>query len=203
MKGFIVGKVIDNMNKYYNYDEEKTAEIRYGIESIYLLITKTIVIFSLAILLGIIKELVLLMIFYNLLRASGFGVHAKKSWHCWVSSSIIFLGVPMLMKYLILPNSIMFIVSAFFCLVILKYAPADTEKRPIINKKRRKIYKFCCFSTSLIFTISILFIENTVIQNSLMFSIIVESFMILPITYKIFNVKYDNYKMYNGEFQVQ
>ena len=192
------------MNKFYNYDEIKTAEIRYGIESIYLLITKTIVIVTLAIILGVIKELLLLLIFYNLLRITGFGVHAKKPWHCWVSSILIFLGLPLIIKYLTISKLIMFIVSAVFSLIILKYAPADTEKRPIINMKRRKIYKICCFTTSIIYTITILIINNVFIQNALMFSIILEAILILPITYRLFNVKYDNYKTYyNSSLQVQ
>ena len=67
-----------NINNNYNFNEVKTAEIKYGIESFYLFITKTIVILSLAFVLGIIKEILMLLFFYNLLRMSGFGVHAMK-----------------------------------------------------------------------------------------------------------------------------
>lgn len=196
MKNLIITKTMNNINKYCNYDEIKFAEIKYGLESFYLFITKTFVILTIAYFLGIIKEILILLLFYNILRATGFGVHAIKSWHCWLSSTLIFLGVPMLIKYSSIPSSIMIIISLCCSIFILKYAPADTEKRPIINPKRRRIYKICCFITTIIYVIGIIFIHNIIIQSALMYSIVIETFMILPICYKIFGAKYNNYKNY-------
>lgn len=187
---------MNNINKYCDIDEIKFAEIRYGLESFYLFITKTIVILTIAYFLGIIKEILILLLFYNILRATGFGVHAIKSWHCWFSSSLIFLGTPMLIKYASIPTSIMIIISLLCSALILKYAPADTEKRPIVNQKRRRIYKISCFCSSIIFIIGIIFIQNIYIQSALMYSIVIETFMILPVCYKIFGAKYNNYKTY-------
>ena len=40
-------------NKYPNYSEERLDELRYGLEGLYLLITKSIIIFGIAYYLGI------------------------------------------------------------------------------------------------------------------------------------------------------
>ena len=88
MKDLLINSAMTNIKKYYSYDEVKLAEIRYGLASLYLLITKTVVIFSLAYILGFINPLLILMALYSILRLTGFGVHAKKSWHCWIASLI-------------------------------------------------------------------------------------------------------------------
>lgn len=203
MRGLIVNKIMNNINNNCNFNEIKTAEIKYGIESFYLFITKTIVILFIAFVLGIIKEILLLLVFYNLLRTTGFGVHALKSWHCWFSSLLIFLGTPMLMKYIDIPVYLMVSISLICLLLIIRYAPADTEKRPIINLKRRKIYKICCTITAFIYILIIIFVNIEILQYALMYSLIIETFMILPISYKIFGAKYDNYKSYLNKVQVQ
>ena len=203
MRGLIVNKIMNNINNNCNFNEIKTAEIKYGIESFYLFITKTIVILFIAFVLDIIKEILLLLVFYNLLRTTGFGVHALKSWHCWFSSLLIFLGTPMLMKYIDIPVYLMVSISLICLLLIIRYAPADTEKRPIINLKRRKIYKICCTITAFIYILIIIFVNIEILQYALMYSLIIETFMILPISYKIFGAKYDNYKSYLNKVQVQ
>ena len=98
---FCINSIKKNCDNKYN--DEKIAEIRYGLEAIYLTITKVIIIWTIAILLNIFKEMIILMLLYNLLRMTGFGIHAKKSWMCLISSSIIFLGCPFLAMYIKIP----------------------------------------------------------------------------------------------------
>ena len=81
MKNLVVNSIMNNITKYYNYDDTKLDEIKYGIESLYLTISKTIIILIGCIILKIVKPLLLLFIFYGIIRLTGFGVHAKKSWH--------------------------------------------------------------------------------------------------------------------------
>ena len=45
MKEVVVNSIISNIKRYYNYDDVKLAEIKYGIESLYLSMFKTLVIF--------------------------------------------------------------------------------------------------------------------------------------------------------------
>ena len=96
MKDLLINSAIHNIQKYYSYDKTKLEEIKYGLTGLYLHITKLIVIFSLSYILGYIIPLLILMALYSILRLTGFGVHAKKSWHCWIVSILTFLITPYL-----------------------------------------------------------------------------------------------------------
>lgn len=197
MKELVVNGIMNNITKYYDYDNTKISEIKYGIESLYLTITKTIIIFIISFILNITKELMLLFVFYSLIRLTGFGVHAKKSWHCWVTSLITFILIPLLIKYVTLNKEFIIISYIIFTLLLLEYAPADTEKRPLINKKRRIIHKVLTILLVISYLIySLIQKDNITIINTLYFSILLETLLVLPCTYKLFGVKYNNYKNY-------
>lgn len=185
--------------KYPKYDDEKMEVIMYGLESIYLTFTKVIIIFVLAIILNIWKEVLLLLLFYNLIRVSAFGMHAKKSIHCLIISLSLFIGGVYLCKYLVIPFIIKVILT-FICIIfIYKYAPADTEKRPIINKNLRRKYKTISVIISGCYAILIILFSDNVLSNYLLIGMFEATIMLLPVTYKIFDLPYDNYKMYLNE----
>lgn len=179
-----------------NITDEKLDEIRYGLEGIYLTFTKMIVIFLICWILGIFREMLLLLIFFNLLRMPGFGLHAKKSWQCWVSSILMFIFFPFLSKYLIIPISIKTILGLVSIIIFFVYAPADTEKHPLVNKKKRLIWKFLATCECIIFVFLSIFIKDSIISNLIIFGIYTEVLLIIPITYKIFKLPYNNYKRY-------
>ena len=76
------------------------------------------------------------------------------------------------------------------------YAPADTYKRPLINTKKRKRWKLLSFTLGIIYTILIIVLKDYFIVNYLLLGMIEAVIMILPITYKTFNLPYNNYKNY-------
>ena len=59
MKKVIITKVMNYIKKYNNYSDTELAEIEYGLVSIYLTLSKLIIIAIFAIILGIFKEMVL------------------------------------------------------------------------------------------------------------------------------------------------
>ncbi len=186
-------------DKYPEYAEDKLEVISYGLESIYLTFTKIIIIFILAIILNIWKEVLLLLAFYNLIRVTAFGMHAKKSIHCLIISLTLFIGGVYLCKYLVIPLILKVVLSITCIVLIAKYAPADTEKRPIINKKLRKKYKIVSVIIAGMFAIAIVLLSDKNISNYLLLGMIEATIMLLPITYKVFDLPYDNYKNYLNE----
>lgn len=179
-------------------DEQELSELRFGLEGLYLSVTKLIIIFALAILLGILKEMLILLIIFNILRTTGFGLHATKSWACLLSSSSIFLILPFLAKVIILPFYIKLVFGILGIGLIYKYAPADTHKRPLIRKSRREKYKFITtISCIVLVTIMLYGCSNEMFSNLILFGIYTEIFMIHPFIYKIFHLPYDNYKTYH------
>lgn len=177
-------------------DKTKLEEIRYGLEGLYLTITKTIVIFALTIILGTFKEMLIMLFIFNILRKTGFGIHAKKSWQCWISSLSIFVIFPYIAKLAILPKLLKIILSMISIAVMFLYAPADTYKRPLINKKKRMIWKTLSVINCSIMSIILIIIKDNTLSNLLLFGIYTEVALINPITYKIFKLPYNNYKTY-------
>ncbi len=197
MRSLIINKIMKSIREKENLTETKLSEIKYGLETLYINITKTIVILTASYFLKALKELLLILLFYGLLRLTGFGLHTKKSWHCWISSLIIFLLMPYLAKIIYIGVIMRIIISVLCIIYIGIYAPADTEKRPLIRSKRRITYKIICIVTAIVITIYQFFTINTLIQNSIILSLILECIMISPLTYKIFKLKYANYKSYD------
>lgn len=183
-------------NNHTDYDEEKLSIIKYGLESIFILITKVTVILLMAAFLHLLKEAIIFMCIYTFIRMPSFGLHATKSWMCWISSSLIFLGVPFICNNIAIPNTIKAIICAICICRIFKNAPADTYKRPIINKKRREKYKIKSTLTAVVMSFLSLFVKSMFISNCFMFALVVQCFIISPYVYKAFNLPYDNYKRY-------
>lgn len=193
MKNFLINKCMSYINKNTDYDKIKLAEIKYGLESIFLTFSKIIVISILATILGIFKEMLIYMLIYNLIRMPSFGLHATKSWICLLSSTILFIGIPYLCIFLTIPTIIKISIGMIGTLLMIKNSPADTKKRPIVNKKRRKVYKIISTIVAIIFTVCSIFIKNKFISNCFIFGLIMQNFMISPTIYKIFRLPYNNY----------
>lgn len=196
IKNFIINNSISLVNKTNKYNNTELEEIKYGLESIYLAMTKVVVVLFISACIGLFKEAVLFLLIFNLVRATAFGLHASKSIWCWISSSISFLLIPFICKNVIFPTIFYIVASIITMIIFLLYAPADTVKRPLINKKKRKMYKILSVITALIFISLIFIIDNFLIKNMLIFALILESILILPITYKIFKLPYRNYLNY-------
>lgn len=199
MKKKIINNLMNYIEKNTDYDEVRLKEIKYGLEGIYLTFTKLIVIFSLSIILGIFKEMLMYMIIYNFLRMPSFGLHATKSWICLVSSTILFIGIPYLCIILNIPLIIKIVIGIFGIYFMFKNSPADTKKRPIIDKKRREIYKTISTILVIVYSFIAITIDNSFISNCFIFSIIMQNCMISPTVYKIFKLPYNNYITYLKE----
>ena len=197
MKNICLNFSMNSIKKYYpDYSETQLEEIRYGLEGIYLSITKLVVISIVSIILHLFNEMLIMLICFNVLRMTGFGIHAKKSIDCWISSTIMFIGLPYISKLLIIPLPIHVVMSFVLFILILLYAPADTHKRPLIKKKKRIIYKIITSINTIILLI-ISFFTNSVITNLILFGILTEVILVNPLTYKLFNLPYKNYKTYD------
>lgn len=197
MKQKFLNYALSSIKTYHpDYDEVKLAELKYGLEGFYLSVSKMVIIITLALILGIFKEMFIMLLIFNVLRTTGFGLHATKSWICLLSSSTIFLLFPMIAKIVVIPQIVKIVLAIISIICIFLYAPADTKKRPLIKKKKREIYKFITTISCIVLNIIALSIKNTTLSNLIVFGIYTEIFMVLPITYRVFHLSYNNYKNY-------
>lgn len=197
MKKLIINKCMELVTTYNkDLSQRDIDKIKYGLEGLYLTITKLIFIIIVSIILGIWKETLLLIIIFNGIRLTAFGVHAKRSIDCLISSTLFFILFPIICIKLSIPLIVKVILFIPLTVLIGIFAPADTKKRPLINKKKRKIYKMLSIIISIIYmTIAIVIKDNT-LSNCFIFAIVIQIIIMLPITYKLFGVSYNNYKTY-------
>lgn len=195
MRKKVINRLMTFIEKRKKINDIEREQIIYGLESIYILVTKLIFIFIVALLLGIFKEMIIFLLLFNVIRTFAFGLHATKSWICLFVSTLVFIILPFAATKVIIPVIIKIISGIILTLLILKNSPADTYKRPIVNKKRRIILKTLSTSIAVIYVIISLF-TNNFISNCLLFSLLLEAIFISPLTYKIFKLPYNNYLKY-------
>ena len=196
MKEVFLEHSLQLLNKEYHYQGDDLDRVKYGLEVVYISSTKMVVILLVSLIFKAFKETLLMILFVNGLRTFAYGIHAKKSWHCYVSSIICFVLSPMLFKYIEL-NIIQKILISIICFISYAvFAPADTHKRPLINKKHRDKLKLNTLIVCSIYIAIIFISKNTLINNMIILSMITEMFVINPIIYKIFDMPYNNYMTY-------
>lgn len=196
MKARFMNNTIAFLQKYNTYSKEDIEKLEYGLEGIYLTLTKLIILFFVATLLGVVKEFITLLLLFNIIRYTGFGFHAEKSYQCLIISSFCFLIIPIFFINIVL-SKIIYIVICIFCIInFLLFAPADTIKRPLPNKKKRIFRKITTTIIGLIYSILSIVFYNHWISAILISAMIIQVIVINPLTYKILKQPYNNYKNY-------
>lgn len=175
----VIARYLDNAS------EEKLAEIKYGIAVTIANSYKIFILFAFAIALNVLAYFTTAFASFGLLRTFAAGVHAKREWTCLPISIIILFSI----VYSGMTFSLnIYTISAIFCIcfvIIYKYAPADTEERPIVSSRlRRKLKYMSCTSLLILYLISVYY-SNTSTSVIITVSAVVESILILPITYKL------------------
>ena len=178
--------------KELNTIEEK--KMRYGLEAFYNLITKVIVLFILAILFNLILEFFLLSLIYSTMRLYGFGLHAKTSLQCWFTTLPVYIVGCLLIKYLTIPKFIAGIIWLFGFLSFLLFAPADTPARPLIHKEKRIRAKVLAMSILLIYLFIYFYHFSAMLNNAMLYALLMESVVINPLIYKLTGTPFNNYK---------
>lgn len=173
------------------WDEESLEKIRYGLEGIYLTIVKLVILLALAIILNIERLFLINLVFFNILRFFAFGVHARNSTQCLITSTVMFIIFPILSTSIDFPLPVQIIIASICVLLFLLYAPADTHKRPQKNRKKRQIRKAFAVTIAIIYVLLIIMLKD--LNQIILCSLMIETIGILPITYHILGVPYKNH----------
>lgn len=196
MKEKFIASVVNLAKRKKEYTEEEVAIMRYALEGIYLTFTKILVITLIAALLGLFKEYIWFVLLYTPIRSVSFGWHANTTKECWVVSILAFILIPYTFSIITINRITKIILLTFPIFIFALYSPADTKKRPIVNKKRRLMFKvasliitlvYCCYS----------FKHSNLISNLMIASLLYQSLLINPLIYKITHQEFNNYKTYN------
>lgn len=158
-------------------------------------LVKMIIILAIGIIFKFFDTLILTLVFFNIVRFFAFGLHAKKSWQCLIISLIQFNLIPYILLKITIPSWFYYFVFGGSLLSFLLFAPSDTEKRPLTNSKKRIIRKI--LSVICIFIYSIIAYKVSSLRIPIICSLLIESSVINPISYKLLGLGYNNYKNVN------
>lgn len=189
-------KIIQSVD---GYDESKADEINYGLQLLIGEVPKFFIILLLAFLLHMFKLTLISFLIILPYRAFSGGFHLHTHLGCIVVTSLLYIGTPYLASILNFNDTIKYILIAitfiFSFAMIAKYAPADTENVPVLQKKerrKRKIWSFVIAGVELVIAI---FIPYKVVSNMIIIGILVQTLTLTRLAYKITKNKY-GYEVY-------
>ena len=196
MKDVFINKSFYFINKYKNLDHYNEIKIKYGLEVLYHFVTKLFVIILLSYFLGIIKQNLLIFLFYFFLRKYSHGLHAKSNIGCWFTSITVYVFMGLIAKYYTMYFPIMLIINLICLFSFILWSPADTKSRPIINKSDRRSLKFKTVLFAVLELLVFVFINKFRLIITLVFML--QSIVINPFIYKITKSPFNNYLVYNS-----
>ena len=196
MKEKFINSSLTFIMKYQECDDLKIKKLKYGLEGIYSLIVKLSVVILIALLTNNLSTTLLFLLFYAGIRTFSFGWHAKSNIACWISTITIYNIIPLLIIKITIPNIIGYIILGIALLSMIIWAPADTPKRPLIRKEQRLKAKVLSIIIVLIYIVIYLLSNNDLINNSLQYALTIQVICINPLTYKLTNTQFNNYKYY-------
>ena len=199
---FLTNKIRKEMPEV---DDERAEVINYGLQNIIGEIPKTFLLFIIAFLLNMLKEVVFMFLVLIPYRGASGGFHLKTHLGCILGTAIFYCGTVFLSQNIILEEVTKYILIGIiwiFGMIMIKlYAPADTENVPILSRKERRkkqIIAYITYTTALVVTI---FIKNNTISNILLFGNSVQTLTITKLAYKLTKNKY-GYEVY-GDVSTQ
>ncbi|OJV63141.1 MAG: hypothetical protein BGO41_10615 [Clostridiales bacterium 38-18] len=170
--------------------------LRYGLEMFYLGISKLLVVIVLSMVLGIFWQSIITLAAYNLLRQTAQGLHAKSSVKCMISSLVFFIMLPWTAVHVAINPYLCIAAALAIPLLAYLYAPSDTAKKPIINKRVRDRLKKKSIIRGLILTGLVVVIPDAEIKSLITIGAYVALLYVLPITYRIMKEERNNYEKF-------
>ena len=180
-------------------NEIEYLKIKLGIESILINISKSLIVFFAAMFFQTLILTILAYVAYVAVRKFSQGLHAKSSVMCTIVSILMFVAVPYMVQNVVIDRLWVFLVGVGTTYLLYKYAPADTEKSPIIDYDVRKQLKWRSVGANIFLMFIALVVYNSMVRTMIVTGVVMQIIMVLPITYKILGRGYNNYEEYEAE----
>lgn len=190
--------IFNLFSKTKEFSNRELLLLRYGIDCLYIFLNKNLILLIIGLALGITKELYTFILFYGLLRSFSGGFHLNSSSLCTLYTILILL----MFVYICINININYLIKTaifiFSVIIFILYSPSDTKKKPIVcNKKKYRLKITSIIILVIYYLISLQ--KNSYISNCLSLIMILQVTNIIPITYKIFKLSYNNGKYLRKE----
>lgn len=191
-------KIIESVDEV---DESKADEINYGLQLLIGEVPKFFITLILAILLHMVGLTLISFLIILPYRTFSGGFHLHTHLGCIIVTNLLYIGTPYLASIINISDVVRYVAIVFTFIfsffMINKYAPADTENVPILQKKERRKRKIWSFVIAGIELIIAIFIPYKVISNMIILGIIFQTCTLTKTAYKITKNKY-GYEVYGS-----
>lgn len=191
-------KIIDSVDEV---DESKADEINYGLQLLIGEVPKFFITLILAILFHMVGLTLISFLIILPYRTFSGGFHLHTHLGCIIVTNLLYIGTPYLASIIEISDVVRYVAIAFTFIfsfwMINKYAPADTENVPILQKKERRKRKIWSFVIAEIELIIAIFIPYKVISNLIILGILFQTCTLTKLAYKITKNKY-GYEVYGS-----
>lgn len=193
----VINFLVFNIEKNKLIDELTHKKIRYGLEVIIINLFKFIIALGISLVFNIFFEFIIFSISMSMIRKYSFGVHAKYFTQCIFVTNISIFSCIYISKNMNLSNIGLAILFIIILAILFKYAPADTEKRPLKSKLKRKRLRIKAIRTAIILYLISLCFSNYEIKNLILMGMFLAAMFTTPLIYKLLGVRYKNYEKYS------
>ena len=186
----------ERLNRYLRKDGLALKKLELGMEILLINVSKIIIVYILAALLGTVVQTFILHTAYVLVRRYSYGLHALNTTVCTLMSCCLFVLAPRILYGVEISNPA---AAAGFILIIYclyRYAPADTKSRPLVGAKMRARLKRNAVISGFILMIAALVIPNESVKFLLVLGAAYQCISIMPFTYKLLKRSAKNYENY-------
>lgn len=197
---YIVNKttnyVIDNTSKK---TDDEVEILKYGIEVIFMNVSKLLIIYILAYMLGYLFETLFVTIAFGLIRSFASGLHVKGFLKCLSFSIAIFTFVIVSGNLIISSYILKIIISIILISGIYIYSPSDTQEKPYFDEENRQKLRKRASLVAIFY--SLIWINSIFASYSKYFMpiLLIQLILIHPLSYKMLGRRYNNY-MYEDEY---
>ena len=200
MENKLIHQAAENLasrfNRYMGKEGLELQKLVLGLEIMIINVSKFIIIYLAAFLLGTLWQTVVLHVGYMLVKRYSFGLHALNSTICTLVSCTMFVFIPRLLQGVGVNSWV--VLTAFVPIIVCLYlyAPADTKARPILGAKLRARLKRKSVVCGMVLLVIALIVPDSHVKLLLILSAAYQCMGILPITYKLLKRSVRNYETY-------
>jgi len=187
---------INNLNRHVNKEGIELQKMILGMEILLHNIPKMVLMFTIALYLGILPQTLATWFSFVIIRRYAGGMHAGNSITCTIMTLLMFVAVPFILIGTQISAGIFLLTFAIIGLGLYKYSPSDTAARPILGKKKRAMLKKRAVVASFFIMALGLLLRNEILYGLFAAGALYALVTVLPLTYKVFGASMNNYEGY-------
>ncbi len=175
----VIERFAQKLQAHQNLSHIEFLKVRLGMQIVAINLFKGIVTYGLALLLNIFLYTLFVHIIFLILRIFSHGAHAESSLLCHVQNILSFVLIPWIIIQYDIPFIYLLCLSIIGWFLVVKYAPAATQKKPIKQSKIKGLKIKSIITATILLVLSL--IIPTPFDKLITYAVILQSITLLPI----------------------